>query len=189
MKREHTELSIQNRKLVNDLAEKERDLKKSKAESEKTFKECMNYRLRFEQQEGELDLLKKINAQTLSEFEVFKNDVKTKNDLISDLKEQIVEASRAKQKEEEKTLRNSEIAQLKQLVQELTTQIINRDSIKNLTQRGAQPAFQATEVHCDADQSDCTEVDDQSAGHGCCRRGGHHMRVNSCATQTEEVVS
>jgi len=62
----------------------------------------------------------------------------TKNVLITQLKEQIVEVTRIRKKKEDKQLINSEIDQLKDLITQLTTQM-------------GRPVDQ---------ESECTEVDD-----------------------------
>jgi len=68
--------------------------------------EKQTYKERVEQQERELKELKKAHEETQREFEVFRADIDTKNSLITQLKDQILEVTRIKREEDEKVKRN-----------------------------------------------------------------------------------
>ena len=57
----------------------------------------------------------------------------TKNSLIDQLKDQILEVTRIKRQEDEQAKRNIEIEQLKNLIGDLTTQMLDRKAEKSLT--------------------------------------------------------
>lgn len=59
----------------------------------------------------------------MQEFTTFRSDIETKNNLIAQLKETIVEVTEAKKKQDAKDKHNSEIEQLKQMIAQMTSHI------------------------------------------------------------------
>ena len=71
---------------------------------------------KYKEQEQALAELRDVNLQTQDEFDAFRADMETKNDLIGQLKEQIKEITDDHFKEKEKAKRTTEIDQLKELI-------------------------------------------------------------------------
>ena len=69
----------------------------------------------------------------MKEFDVFRADIDTKDSLIDQLKERIGEVTRLHKAKDEKVKRNIEIDQLKDLINEMTTQLVSRDGVKKLS--------------------------------------------------------
>ena len=82
-------MQINARKLVSDLVEKDKELQAIQEDFERAMEENQAFQQTFSEQEDALAELRKVNAQTQEEFDIFKTDIETKNNLISQLKEQI----------------------------------------------------------------------------------------------------
>ena len=82
-------MQINARKLVSDLVEKDKELQAIQEDFERAMEENEAFQQTFNEQEDALAELRKVNAQTQEEFDIFKTDIETKNNLISQLKEQI----------------------------------------------------------------------------------------------------
>lgn len=82
-------MQINARKLVSDLVEKDKELQAIQEDFERAMEENEAFQQTFNEQEDALAELRKVNAQTQEEFDIFKADIETKNNLISQLKEQI----------------------------------------------------------------------------------------------------
>ena len=93
IKREHTDMQINARKLVSDLVEKDKELQAIQEDFERALEENQAFQQTFSEQEDALAELRKVNAQTQEEFDDFKTDIETKNNLIAQLKEQIYQVT------------------------------------------------------------------------------------------------
>lgn len=86
-------MQINARKLVSDLVEKDKELQAIQEDFERAMEENEAFQQTFNEQEDALAELRKVNAQTQEEFDIFKTDIETKNNLISQLKEQITQVT------------------------------------------------------------------------------------------------
>ena len=82
-------MQINARKLVSDLVEKDKELQAIQEDFDRAIEENQSFQQTFSEQEDALAELRKVNAQTQEEFDIFKSDIETKNSLITQLKEQI----------------------------------------------------------------------------------------------------
>lgn len=101
IKREHTDLQINVRKLTSDLSERDKENKAVKHDFSRAVDENSKFKVKVKQQESALAELKKTHAQTQADFASFKADMGTKNTLISQLKEQIITVTAQQKKKDE----------------------------------------------------------------------------------------
>ena len=90
-------MQINARKLVSDLVEKDKEIQAIQEDFERAIEENEAFQQTFSEQEEALAELRKVNAQTQEEFDNFKNDIETKNNLISQLKEQILQLNESQE--------------------------------------------------------------------------------------------
>ena len=90
-------MQINARKLVSDLVEKDKEIQAIQEDFERAIEENEAFQQTFSEQEEALAELRKVNAQTQEEFDNFKNDIETKNSLISQLKEQILQLNESQE--------------------------------------------------------------------------------------------
>ena len=105
-------MQINARKLVSDLFEKDKEIQAIQEDFERAIEENEAFQQTFSEQEEALAELRKVNAQTQEEFENFKTDIETKNNLISQLKEQILQVNESQEnrkKQGEQAKRATEI--------------------------------------------------------------------------------
>ena len=199
-------MQIDNRRMQADIQDKDRELDLMKADFDRILQENKAYQLKFKEQEDALAQLKRVNQETQDEFNTFKNDIETKNDLITQLREQIVEASQSREKEEQQAIRKGEIEQLKDLLNDVMQSkglLGGKKFGKVVAMANNPPTFSADEEDCaDGDRESrdqCTDAEDEyesrpaggfiHQGFAPERRKGGHQRVFSCATQTDDCVT
>ena len=103
IKREHTDLQIDNRRLVSELGERDKEAKTLREDCEKMAQENQSYRQKFDEQETELDDLKQAHAHIEAEFKLARTEMESKDQLITQLKEQIIDLAKAKSAHDEES--------------------------------------------------------------------------------------